>query len=230
MEGPPRRPATALPAARRGVRRARALARSVRAHVAGRGSMHSKTSQQEGGERCPTRRRGIQTDERGRHGARLQRVQPHDPDQNLGGAHGGAPSSGTGTPRRSSSSGGGGPRPATFPLAGTEMPDGEVLAYDPPRVFAYTWGQDGAALGGGERGAAGLPARPHPHLRRPPQGRARRRRLGALPAGALREPRRPAAQPSRAPMEVSRRDEPQLNRAYEQRFGIAPEEATPPPR
>jgi uncharacterized protein YndB with AHSA1/START domain len=120
-----------------------------------------------------------------------------------------------------------------------DMPDGELTRYDPPRLLAYGWGEDwlqwelrrvddGCVLvlthtfddrlkaardAAGwhlclqalsswlERGGAG---------RDGPDGRSTYRELleveGELPRGWA-----------------------DLNRAYQQRFGISPEEATPPP-
>ncbi len=174
----------------------------------------------------------IQTDERGRHTLRLQRVLPHDPDQiwealttaaELQHWH---------------------PSPFEFerrvggrvrylaPLAGTEMPDGEVLDYDPPRVLAYTWGDDELRWEL-EPGPAGcLLVLTHTFDDRLKAARdaagwelCLQALSGHLDSGGAADPG-PEPGPDRAIPEGWS----ELNRAYEQRFGIAPEDATPPPR
>jgi uncharacterized protein YndB with AHSA1/START domain len=107
-----------------------------------------------------------------------------------------------------------------------DMPDGEVTEWDPPRVLAHTWGDDrlrwelrqhddGCLLiltqifedrMKAARDAAGW------HLC-----------LDALAAALAGTPERRSG--ADAPPEELK----QLNRAYEERFGIPPEKATPPP-
>jgi uncharacterized protein YndB with AHSA1/START domain len=112
---------------------------------------------------------------------------------------------------------------------GPQIPDGGVLEYDPPRLLAYTWGDDElrwellADSGGGcllrlthlfddrfkaARDAAGW------HLC-----------LDAL-SGSLEGASRPEGEEGpRLPQDLS-----ELNDDYQQRFAIKPEQATPPPR
>jgi uncharacterized protein YndB with AHSA1/START domain len=110
---------------------------------------------------------------------------------------------------------------------GPEMPDGQLLAYDPPRLLAHTWGedelrweleshQDGCLLRlthnfddrfKAARDATGW------HLC-----------LDALSSCLDQAPRPQRGTGTRLPQAW-----PELNREYQQRFGIAPEQATPPP-
>lgn len=67
------------------------------------------------------------------------------------------------------------------PLAqAPEIPDGEVLAFEPPSLLSYTWGEDELRfeLSPHEQGCV---LRPHPQLRRSLQGGPRRGRLAHLP-------------------------------------------------
>jgi len=107
------------------------------------------------------------------------------------------------------------------------MPDGEVIEYEPPRVLAHTWGED----------LLRWEIRPHDEgcllvLTHTFDDRLKAARdaagwhlcLDAL-ASAL-DHAGPAPPEDAGPIPEGW---PELNAAYEQRFGIDPEEATPPP-
>jgi len=110
---------------------------------------------------------------------------------------------------------------------GPEMPDGEVTEYDPPRSLAYTWGED----------VLRWELRPHDEgclmvLTHTFDDRFKAARdaagwhvcLEALSAAL--EGAKPAdvRDPERLPAGWT-----ELNSAYQKRFGIPPEKATPPP-
>jgi uncharacterized protein YndB with AHSA1/START domain len=108
-----------------------------------------------------------------------------------------------------------------------DMPDGEVTEWDPPRVLAHTWGEDRLRW----------ELRPHDDgclliLTQIFEDRMKAARDAAgwhLCLDSL------VAALDGAPVERSSESEgppedwKELNRAYEKRFGIPPEKATPPP-
>jgi uncharacterized protein YndB with AHSA1/START domain len=106
-----------------------------------------------------------------------------------------------------------------------EMPDGEVTEYDPPRVLAHTWGEDQLRW----------ELRPHDDgclliLTHAFDDRFKAARDAAgwhLCLDALAS----MLDAGEAERDTRRIPEgwPELNRAYEERFGIPPEKATPPP-
>jgi uncharacterized protein YndB with AHSA1/START domain len=109
-----------------------------------------------------------------------------------------------------------------------EMPEGEVIEYDPPRVLAHTWGED----------MLRWELRPHQEgcllvLIHTFDDRLKAARdaagwhlcLEALSLVLDGTPRPEEAHGERIP-EGWR----ELNSAYEERFGIPPEKATPPPK
>jgi uncharacterized protein YndB with AHSA1/START domain len=114
-----------------------------------------------------------------------------------------------------------------LPPGGTALGDGEVIEYDPPRVLAYTWGEDR------------LRWELHPHddgsllvLEHTFDDRLKAARdaagwhvcLEALAASVAGAPAAAAGVGDAIPEEWR-----ELNAAYQQRFGIPPDEATPPP-
>jgi uncharacterized protein YndB with AHSA1/START domain len=106
-----------------------------------------------------------------------------------------------------------------------EMPDGEVTEYDPPRVLGHTWGEDELRW----------ELRPHDDgclliLTHTFDDRFKAARDAAgwhLCLDALAS----TMDAGEAQRDIRRIPEgwPELNRAYEERFGIPPEKATPPP-
>jgi uncharacterized protein YndB with AHSA1/START domain len=112
-------------------------------------------------------------------------------------------------------------------LGGPQMPDGEVLAYDPPRVLAYSWGEDELRfeLKVSEQGGCALVLE-HAFADRFKAARdaagwhlclrALAAHLDGAPAPAHDEQRPPAGWQ-------------ELNDDYERRFEIPRELATPPP-
>jgi uncharacterized protein YndB with AHSA1/START domain len=114
-------------------------------------------------------------------------------------------------------------------VGGFEMRDGEVTDYDPPRLLGHTWGEDHLRWELHERdGSAGCllilthTFEDHFKSARDAAGwhlclRALSTLLDVGPASAdSSEPRLPGGWR-------------ELNSAYEERFGIPPEQATPPP-
>ncbi len=112
-----------------------------------------------------------------------------------------------------------------------DMPDGEVTDYDPPRLLGYTWNADEA-----ESNHLRFEIRPHDagsvlilthtfedRLKAARDGAGWHLCLAAL-AGSLEDTSDTSGALSRSPGEW-----PALNKAYEEKFGISPEEATPPP-
>ncbi len=113
-----------------------------------------------------------------------------------------------------------------------DMPDGEVTDYDPPRLLGYTWDADGS-----ESNHLRFEIRPHDSgclliLIHSFEDRLKAARDGAgwhLCLTALAESLEDTSD-SPEPLPHSSRGWPALNTAYEQKFGISPEEATPPPQ
>ncbi len=108
-----------------------------------------------------------------------------------------------------------------------EMPDGELLAYDPPRLLAHTWGEDQLRWELCEHGDGCL-------LRLtqifPDRFKAARDAAGwHLCLRALTDSLRRSAAPMRGDSGGLPDGWQELNRDYQKRFGIAPEQATPPP-
>jgi uncharacterized protein YndB with AHSA1/START domain len=107
------------------------------------------------------------------------------------------------------------------------MADGRVTAYDPPRLLAYTWGEDDLRFELHADGAGTRLVLVHTFADRL---KAARDAAGwhvclrAL-AGAL-EGEPPEATTDADGLPAGWQD---LNRRYQKRFGIAPERATPPP-
>jgi uncharacterized protein YndB with AHSA1/START domain len=112
-----------------------------------------------------------------------------------------------------------------------DMDDGEVTDWDPPRLLGYTWVQEGH-----RPDHLRWEIRPHAdgcllilvhtfedRFKAARDGAGWHVCLDALAAGLDGRPRRPGGDP----------DEPgpwtALNAEYQKRFGISPEEATPPP-
>lgn len=115
----------------------------------------------------------------------------------------------------------------SFPPAADapEMPAGRVLAYDPPRLLAYTWGEDELRFELSADGDGCVLTLTHSFGDRFKAARdaagwhiclaALERSL----AGIARDPDGPRLQG----------DWQTLNRDYQRRFGISPEQATPVP-
>ena len=112
-------------------------------------------------------------------------------------------------------------------LGGPQMPDGEVLQYDPPRVFAYTWGEDDLRWELRERPDGCMLVLSHRFADR---FKAARDAAGweiclvALSAQVDGATPRGVSGSERLPDGWR-----QLNDEYEQRFGIPPGKATLPP-
>jgi uncharacterized protein YndB with AHSA1/START domain len=113
-----------------------------------------------------------------------------------------------------------------------DMPDGEVTDYDPPRLLGYTWTADGV-----ESNHLRFEIRPHDEgsvltlihsfedrLKSARDGAGWHVCLDAL-AGSLDGP---SPAPLHGPDSPGRW--PSLNTEYQQKFGISPEQATPPPQ
>jgi uncharacterized protein YndB with AHSA1/START domain len=114
-----------------------------------------------------------------------------------------------------------------LPQRGKPMfPEGEVIAYEPPRVLEHTWGEDQLRWELEPRADGCLLILTHTFDDRFKAARdAAGWHLcldalsGALDGAAQNEPPTGDIPPAW----------PALNSAYEQRFGILPEQATPPP-
>jgi hypothetical protein len=112
------------------------------------------------------------------------------------------------------------------------MPDGEVTYYDPPRLLGYTWNADGS-----ESNHLRFEIRPHEGgcvliLTHTFEDRLKAARDGAgwhLCLAALAESLEDTSVSGEA-LPRSSGEWPALNRAYQQKFGISTEEATPPPQ
>jgi uncharacterized protein YndB with AHSA1/START domain len=112
-------------------------------------------------------------------------------------------------------------------LGGPEMPPGTVLEYEPPRAFAYSWGEDGLRFELLPRPDGCLLILTHTfedRLKAARDAAGWHMCLDAL-AGSL------AGRPGTAPADGPRIPEgwAALNAEYERRFGIAHEQATRPP-
>jgi uncharacterized protein YndB with AHSA1/START domain len=164
------------------------------------------------------------TDEAGGTVLRLERVLRHPPERVWEAlTEPGAQSSWHPTPAEFEPAAGGAVR---YSAEGDvpDMPDGEVTEWDPPRVLAHTWGEDRLRW----------ELRPHDEgclliLTQTFEDRFKAARdaagwhvcLDALVAALAGETPRSGEWP---PEELN-----ELNRAYEEQFGIPPERATPPP-
>jgi uncharacterized protein YndB with AHSA1/START domain len=112
-------------------------------------------------------------------------------------------------------------------LGGPAMPPGRVLEYDPPRTFAYTWGQDALRFELERRPEGSLLTFTHVFDDR---FKAARDAAGwelCLQALSSRLEGEPTPGPGEGPAIPEGWSE--LNSEYEKRFGIAPEQAMPPP-
>jgi uncharacterized protein YndB with AHSA1/START domain len=106
-----------------------------------------------------------------------------------------------------------------------EMPDGAVTAYDPPRLLGYTWGDDLLRweLEPHEDGSRLVLVHAFDdRFKAARDGAGWHLCLDALAAALDGEPARPGDDGTGLPPRWR-----ELNAAYEQRFGIAPEDATP---
>lgn len=107
------------------------------------------------------------------------------------------------------------------------MPDGELLKYDPPRALAYTWDTDVLRFEVRPRGEGCLLVLTHTF-----DDRLKAARDGAgwhLCLQALRASLDGASSASREEADRLQTGWRELNDEYQQRFGIAAHEATPPP-
>jgi len=107
------------------------------------------------------------------------------------------------------------------------MPDGQLLAYDPPRLLAHSWGDDQLRWELREHDDGCLLRLTHTF-----DDRFKAARDGAgwhlcLQALADSLGRKPAPRPGSTPRLPEGWSE--LNREYQELFGIAAEQATPPP-
>jgi uncharacterized protein YndB with AHSA1/START domain len=107
------------------------------------------------------------------------------------------------------------------------MPPGELLAYDPPRLLAYTWGEDELRFELHARADGCLLRLTHIFDDR---FKAARDAAGwHLCLQALTSSLEGSAQPLRGSEPHLPQGWSELNADYQRRFGIAPEQATPPP-
>ncbi|HEX3734519.1 MAG TPA: SRPBCC family protein [Solirubrobacterales bacterium] len=112
-----------------------------------------------------------------------------------------------------------------------DMPDGEVTDYDPPHLLGYYWTADGV-----ESNHLRFEIRPHDDgslltLTHTFEDRLKAARDGAgwhVCLNALADSLE--ATDSLEPVPQMTSDWPSLNSEYQQKFGISPEEATPPPQ
>jgi uncharacterized protein YndB with AHSA1/START domain len=119
-------------------------------------------------------------------------------------------------------------RVAYIPTEGSpEMPDGELLEYDPPRALAYTWGQDELRWELRAREDGCLLKLTHTFDERL---KAARDAAGwHLCLDALSDSLERLSRPRRGSGERLPEGWGELNRDYQERFGISAEQATPPP-
>jgi uncharacterized protein YndB with AHSA1/START domain len=109
-----------------------------------------------------------------------------------------------------------------------EMPEGELLEYDPPRLLAHSWGEDRLrwelrAHDGGT--ALRLTHTFADRFKAARDGAGWHLCLQALSDSLEQLPRPRHGNEPRLPDDWSG-----LNQEYQRRFGIAPEQATPPPQ
>jgi uncharacterized protein YndB with AHSA1/START domain len=107
------------------------------------------------------------------------------------------------------------------------MPDGRVLAYDPPRLLAYTWGEDELRFELDAQDGGCVLSLTHLF-----DDRFKAARDGAgwhLCLEALSSSLEGVANPQRGVSPRLPEDWKSLNSEYQQRFGISPEQATPVP-
>jgi uncharacterized protein YndB with AHSA1/START domain len=112
-------------------------------------------------------------------------------------------------------------------LGGPPMPAGVVLAYEPPRELAYTWGEDQLRfeLSAAEGGCVLVLEHTFPdRLKAARDAAGWELCLQALDGALAGEPARHTADEARLPAGWE-----ELNAEYQRRFGISPDEATPPP-
>ncbi|HEY4809553.1 MAG TPA: SRPBCC family protein [Solirubrobacteraceae bacterium] len=110
---------------------------------------------------------------------------------------------------------------------GPEIPAGELLQYEPPRALAYTWGEDELRWELRPDGAGCVLRLTHVF-----DDRFKAARDGTgwhMCLAALSESLDGSPQPKRGSAPHLPEGWEELNREYQQRFGIAPEQATPPP-
>ncbi len=105
---------------------------------------------------------------------------------------------------------------------GPGMPDGKITAYDPPHLLAYTWGEDHLhwELLPREQGCVLMLTHTfHDRFKAARDGAGWHQCLEALHALLAGAPDRKLMQQGWS----------ERNSEYQQRFGISPEQATPPP-
>jgi uncharacterized protein YndB with AHSA1/START domain len=108
-----------------------------------------------------------------------------------------------------------------------EMPDGRLLAYEPPRLLAHTWGDDELRWELEDHANGCVLRLTHSFDDR---FKAARDASGwHLCLGAMSSSLELAPRPRRGVEPGLPQGWSELNRDYEQRFGIEPEQATPPP-
>lgn len=110
---------------------------------------------------------------------------------------------------------------------GPQMPDGRVLAYDPPRRLAYTWGEDELRFELDVKDGGCVLSLTHLF-----DDRFKAARDGAgwhLCLEALCSSLQGVANPQRGVSPRLPDGWKSLNSEYQQRFGISPEQATPVP-
>jgi uncharacterized protein YndB with AHSA1/START domain/DNA-binding transcriptional ArsR family regulator len=109
-----------------------------------------------------------------------------------------------------------------------EIPDGEVTEYEPPRLLAYTWGEDDLHWELRPREDGCLLILSHTFNDRFKSARdAAGWQICLTALSTSLDPEQPGAKPN------SGRPSPEwseLNSLYEERFGIPPDKATPPPK
>jgi uncharacterized protein YndB with AHSA1/START domain len=113
------------------------------------------------------------------------------------------------------------------PDGGPEIPDGVLLEYDPPRALAYTWGGDELHWELHPDGAGCVLRLTHifdDRLKAARDASGWHLCLDALSSSLDADPRPQRGSEPHLPLGWH-----ELNREYQRRFGIAPEQATPPP-
>lgn len=114
-----------------------------------------------------------------------------------------------------------------LPPAGSAFGEGIVIAYEPPRLLAYTWGDDMLRWEIEADGAGSRLVLTHTFDDR--QKAARDAAGWDVCLGALESRLAGDAGPAPTGEAAIPAGWSELNGAYQQRFGIAPEDATPPP-